>query len=133
MASERRKEIQSAVADLRGNIEGCSLAMLIDSETGLVLCNSSDTVISQDRLEAIANTGRADLQSPTVSAMLALTKSDGPVSNTNIEEDAITVAIQVTTKSETTAICVFDEAPNPEELIDRSRVVFAITETMEVA
>jgi len=54
MASDLRVKTQNAIDALREANKNCSLAMLIDGDTGLVLCKSSQSVIPQDELDELA-------------------------------------------------------------------------------
>ncbi len=122
MASESRQKTQDAVNALRDSIENCDLAMLIDSDTGLVLCIDSETTLPHDVLERIADTAKVDAGSPLAKAMA----DDGaPLSVSKIDADGWTVALKASAGDEF-LVCRCATAPDRTALDAAAQVVFDV-------
>lgn len=132
-SSDLRKKTQQAVDGLRSGIEGCTLVMLIDQETGLVLCQSSAAAVSQDRLDAVATDGQTALRSSLLKAKDELSPDATLVSVSKIGKSDMTITLQPIPASDEALVCRFDTAPNRTDLSAAARTVFAVTSETEAA
>lgn len=133
MASNLREKTQTAVDDLRGSVEGCNLAMLIDPETGLVLCKSSDAAVSQDRLNSVASSAQSALRSSLLNAKGDVSPTATLVSVSQIGKTATTVTLQPIPSHDEALVCRFDGTPDQDALSAAARSVFSITSGTEAA
>lgn len=133
MASDLRKKTQDAIDALCDSNEGCELAMLIDGETGLVLCKSSDAAVPQNKLEDMAANAQSERKSALVSAMIASSDNANLLSSVRMKNDAVTAVVTPAGENDDSLVCQFNAMPNRLALFDSARAVFDLTSEAEVA
>ena len=133
MASELRIKTQAAIDALREANTACSLALLIDGDTGLVLCKSSDAVVSQNELDELATAAQTRRKSPLTDGITEVSKEPKFLSSFQIEKDSITTVISPVQNSDDALICQFDKMPNRATLLDSARAIFNLTNDAEAA
>lgn len=94
MASNTRQQIQDRIDHLASLVDECHCVVLVDWQTGLILCRDTDATIPQDALDALAADGLEALQSPFMSSVIALSDSLSTVSCTRHTATGITFGIQ---------------------------------------
>ena len=67
-----RKKTREAIDSLHERLKECQIAMLIDQETGLVLCKSAASPSSQTLVEQVANDALAELRSQSAQSFHCL-------------------------------------------------------------
>jgi len=133
MASELRQKIQTAIDKLRTENSSCSLALLIDGDTGLVLCKSSDAIVPQNALDALAENAQAKHKNSLVDAMTEASSESKLSSWVQVEKESVTAIIRPTQESDDALICQFDTMPDRSALFGSAREVFDLTTDAEAA
>ena len=133
MASNLKIRTQEAIDALRSNVDGCTLAMLVDGETGLVLCKTSDTVVSQDQLDDLATAASTDLNGPLAIALSDNASSTDLLTGMRIGKESTIVALRASQPGQDALICQFDSPPNQSNLSAAARTVFDLTTEGEAA
>ena len=133
MASELRIKTQNAIDALREANNACSLAMLIDGDTGLVLCKSSETVIPQNQLDELATGSQDKRKNALALALIEASSNSEYLSWIQIEKDTITTVISPAQESEDTLICQFSDMPDRAALLTSARTIFDLTSVSEAA
>jgi len=133
MASELRIKMQDAVGGLRESVPGCDLAVLIDPATGLVLCQSSETQVSQDRLDAVARDGKRALDNGLVNAHADIAPDATLVSVMDIGRTGSTVTLVAVPSREEALVCRFSDVPDDAGMTEEAKKVFAIVAGPEAA
>jgi len=133
MASELRIKTQEAVDNVRDLVDGCDLAMLIDRETGLVLCKSSQGTVPQDQLDKLAGSAQTELNG-TLATALTNSASEGDVlSSFNVGKDKVIVVLKSQGLSEDALVCQFTKLPNRSDLQDAAEAIFTLSTEVEAA
>lgn len=133
MASNLKQRTQEAIDALQSGVDGCTLAMLIDGETGLVLSKTSDTVVPQDQLDELATTLSHDLNGPLATAFSADASSADLLTGVRIGKDSIVVALRKSQSGQDALICQFNTHPNRSDLSAAANAVFDLTTEGEAA
>jgi len=133
MASELRKKTQTAIDALRESNETCSLALLIDGDTGLVLCKSSDAVIPQNKLDDLATGAQDQRKNSLALAMTESASNPDLMSWIQIEKDSITAVIRRGQDSDDALICQFKDMPDRTALLNSARTIFDLATDAEAA
>lgn len=133
MASELRIKTQTALDALRDANDTCSLALLIDGDTGLVLCKSSDAVVPQNELDELATNARGQRKNALTKAIVEVSTDPDFLSSIQIEKDSITAVINPVQNSDDALICQFDRMPDRATLLDSVRAIFDLTSDVEAA
>lgn len=133
MASELRQKIQEAVDELRDHFEGCDLVILIDPETNLVLCKSSEKPVSQDQLDKLADSALAELDDPLASALTSNAAAEASLTSFNIGKQSILAVIKSQGSAEDMLVCQFKTMPNRSDLRNAAEQVFNLSNDVEAA
>lgn len=133
MASELKRKTQEAIEGLRERVSGCDLAMLVDRETGLVLSKSCETTVSQNHLETLANTARADLDSMLSSSVIDLGENAALLSTSRIGKAGVTVVLRSVLSEDEALVCRFAAMPDRADLSLAANAVFEISLDAEAA
>jgi len=133
MASELRKKTQTAIDALRDANDACSLAMLIDGDTGLVLCKSSDSVVPQNELDELASGAQDQRNNSLAAAMIEESTNASLLSWVQIEKDSITAVISPAQDNDDRLICLFNAMPDRSTLLGSARTIFDLTTDVEAA
>ncbi len=133
MASELRKKTQTAIDALRDANDACSLAMLIDGDTGLVLCKSSDSVVPQNELDELASGAQDQRNNSLAAAMIEESTNASLLSWVQIEKDSITAVISPAQGNDDRLICLFNAMPDRSTLLGSARTIFDLTTDVEAA
>lgn len=133
MASELREKTQKAIDALREANSTCSLAMLVDGDTGLVLCKSSDAVVPQNELDELASGAQQQRGNALHSAMIDTTTDASLFSWTQVTKESITTAITSVGSGDETLICQFESAPDRPTLHKSASAVFDLSSDAEAS
>lgn len=133
MASELRQKTQEAVDKLRERINGCNLAILIDPETNLVLCKSSEKSVSQDQLDLLADSAQLEVKGALASALKNNAADEDLLTAFNIGKHTIVAVIKSLGKNEDMLVCQFKIMPNRSDLRDAAEYVFNLSTDVEAA
>jgi len=107
--------------------------MLIDGETGLVLCKSSETVIPQNELDELATITQEQQSNPIASAMLGIAPKAHLLSRTQIEKTTVTTVISSIGGNEDMLVCQFDSSPERSTLNASAQKIFDLASDAEAA
>lgn len=133
MASELRVKTQNAIDELRNANEACSLALLIDGDTGLVLCKSSDATVSQNELDDLAADAQKQRKDSLLKSMTEASAKPSFLSSIQIEKKSITAVMAPAAGGDDTLICQFDSMPDRTALFNSARAIFDLTNDAEAA
>ena len=128
-----RKRTREAIDALHERLKDCQFAMLIDQDTGLVLCKSAATPSSQTLIEQIATDALAELQLQSAQSFRG--SVDGPelLSITRVAKSAVTVIVQDLKSKEDALVLVFKKQPNRAYLMEIAAEIFELPTSMEAA
>ena len=130
---ELRKKTRDAIDALHGRLKECQLAMLIDQETGLVLCKSSASPTSQTKVEQIAADALSEINVPSAVSFQKSVEAPELVSITRLQQSLVMVIIQDLRKKEDALVCLFKKQPNRAYLMEVASEIFNLPSTMEAA
>ncbi len=133
MASDLRVKTQNAIDALREANKNCSLAMLIDGDTGLVLCKSSQSVIPQDELDELAASTQTQRGNLIASAMVDMSSKARSMSWSQFDKTAVTTVVSSVGANQDTLVCRFDSAPDRSALFESAQTIFDLTSDAEAA
>jgi hypothetical protein len=133
MASELKRKTQEAIEGLRERVSDCDLAMLVDRETGLILSKSTETTVSQNLLETIANTARGDLDSMLSNSVSDLSENAALLSVSRVEKSGVTVVFRSLLSADEALVCRFTSPPDRAELSISANAVFEVSLETEAA
>ncbi len=133
MASELRQKIQEAADKLRDRVDGCDLVILIDPETNLVLCKSSEKPVSQDQLDRLADSALVELDGPLASALTSNAAGKDSLTSFNIGKQSILAVIKSQGSTEDMLVCQFKTMPNRSDLRDAAGQIFNLSTDVEAA
>jgi len=128
-----RKKTREAIDSLHERLKECQIAMLIDQETGLVLCKSAASPSSQTLVEQVANDALAELRSQSAQSFHASVDEPQLLSLTRVAKTAVTVIIQDLRSEEDALVLVFNKQPNRAYLMDVAAEIFELPISMEAA
>jgi len=133
MLAELRKKTQETIDTMRELVDGCQLVMLVDQETGLVLCQSAAVSVSYDQLEYLAEGARKYLKSALVTALSGIDKDTECLVVTRFGASGVTAVIQNLECRDEVLVCQCESMPSRTDLMDAANEVFELSSTAEAA
>jgi len=131
--SNLRTKTQDMVDALHERLKDCRLAMLIDQETGLVLCKSSASPGSQNQIEQIAEEALAEIRASSATGFRASASLPELLLITRIRKADVLVFLQDLCRGEDALVCQFNSQPNRTYLMEVASEIFGLPTIMEVA
>ena len=133
MAPDLKQKMQIAIDDLRATNESCSLALLVDGDTGLVLCKSSDAIVPQEKLDELATSARDRRKNLLTIAMIESSSNPDFMSWVQVHKDAITAVVSPANDYDDALICQFSDMPSRSVLLDTARDALTMINDAEAA
>jgi len=128
-----RKKTREMIDALHARLKDCQLAMLIDQETGLVLCKSAASPSSQTMVEQIATDALAELKLQSARSFHKSADEPELLSVTRVAKSAVTVIVQDLKSNDDALVLVFKKQPNRAYLMEVAAEIFQLPTSMEAA
>ena len=128
-----RTKTRELIDALHERLKDCQFAMLIDQETGLVLCKSAASPSSQTLIEQIAGDALVELRLRSAQSFHASVDEPELISITRVAKSAVTVIVQDLKSQEDALVLVFKKQPNRAYLMEVAAEIFELPQSMEAA